>query len=357
MTQALSGLDGDKVKEFQFRVWQFAQGAQVQLMMHLGERLGLFKALATQESFTADGLSAVTQLHSRWLLEWLRCMAAAELLESEDGVMFAMSAEAAAVLVDEAALTYAGQALSAPRSPEYFDRLCDAFVTGIGLTYDQLGRTEAVNIDKAFGNWISHVLVPLFVPAVAGLSERLRAGARVCDLGCGSASTLRSLAAAFPDAELHGFDPSSHAIDLGRSQAQEAGLDISLHVGGSESLRRLGPFDVAITFDCLHDMVDPHLAARDILASLSEQGVWLVKEIRSSHDFARNRKNPVLAMMYATSVMVCMSSGMSETGGAGYGTLGLHPGELESLVIDAGFSSIEKFDFDDPVNLYYVVRP
>ena len=103
-----------------------------------------------------------------------------------------------------------------------------------------------------------------------------------------------------------------------------------------------------MTFDCLHDMAFPGKAAAAVSTSLDGEGVWIIKEIRTSGDFATDRKNPLLAMLYATSVMTCMASGLSEEGGAGLGTLGLPEREIRSLVGSVGFTSVTTHDIGEP---------
>jgi len=348
-------IEADDVRLVQQKVWGYRQGQLVTTMMHLGDRLGIYRAMQGAGPLTAAELALASGLHERWLLEWLRSQAAAGLIESPDGESFELTAAAGEVLANDAALTFAGSALSPPRGPEVIDRLAESFKTGIGLTYDDLGPGEADHVERAFGNWTAHTLVPRFVPAVDGLAGRLTAGARVADVGCGTGLALRLLAAEYPNSDFSGFELSQHAIDKAVENAAADGVAIDFHNVTETSLGDKAPFDVVLTLDCLHDMTRPDDVAADIHASLADDGVWLVKEIRSTPDFTQNRKNPLLAMMYATSVSVCLSSAMSEPDGAGYGTLGLNPEALRDLVTTAGFTSIERHEFDDPINLYYSI--
>lgn len=352
---AEAAIEPDDIRLVQQKVWGYRQGQLVTTMMHLGDRLSIYRAMQGAGPLTAAELSVASGLHERWLLEWLRSQAAAGLIESPDGETFELTAAAGEVLANDQALTFAGSALSPPRGPEIIDRLAQSFETGIGLTYDDLGPGEADHVERAFGNWTAHTLVPLFVPAVDGLAERLAAGARVADVGCGTGLALRLLAQEYPSSEFHGFELSQHAINKAGENAAADDVSVAFHNVAETSLKEKGPFDVVLTLDCLHDMTRPDDVAAEIHQVLSDDGVWLIKEIRSTPDFTQNRKNPLLAMMYATSVSVCLSSAMSEPDGAGYGTLGLNPEALGDLVTAAGFASIERHEFDDPINLYYSV--
>jgi hypothetical protein len=123
------------------RVWGYKQGEVVSLMIHLGDRLGLYRALDGAGPVTADEMAARTGLHPRWLLEWLRCQAAAGLVDSADGQVFALSKEAAALLADEdGSVWFAAGAFGAPAAPaETVDGLAASFRSGDGLSFDDLG--------------------------------------------------------------------------------------------------------------------------------------------------------------------------------------------------------------------------
>ena len=116
------------------------------------------------------------------------------------------------------------------------------------------------------------------------------------------------------------------------------------------------PFDLILTFDCLHDMARPDITAKAVRSAMSEDGTWLIKDIRSTGDFEKDSRNPMLAMMYGFSLASCLQSAMSEPGGLGLGTIGLHPARAQELVTEAGFTRFTEHDFGDPNNLFYEVR-
>jgi ubiquinone/menaquinone biosynthesis C-methylase UbiE len=168
---------------------------------------------------------------------------------------------------------------------------------------------------------------------------------------------LEALASGFPDSQFHGWDPSSHALTLAweRIDAHEL-LNVALHQAGADALPPEPTYDFVLTLDCLHDMPNPTEAIAAVRRCLRTDGVWLIKDIRSASTWAGNLHNPMLALMYGTSVTTCMSSGLSEPHGAGLGTLGLPPPLLEQMCRDAGFSQFAVRDFGEPANLYYEVR-
>jgi len=199
--------------------------------------------------------------------------------------------------------------------------------------------------------------VPVVIPALDGVQAKLERGAMVADVGCGAGLALELLAQAFPRSQFHGYDLSRHAIESGRDRMHRAGLaNVEFHNDRAEDLSPDLAFDLVLTFDCMHDMTRPDRAVDAIRRSLKPDGTWLIKDIRSEPSFTDNMKNPMLALMYASSVATCMSSAMSEPDGLGLGTLGFNPEVAESMVRAGGFSRFLVHDFPDKANLYYEVR-
>lgn len=352
-------LDPDEVAKFAFRVWSYKQGEMVSLLVHLGDRLGLYRALDGAGTVTAEDLACSTGLHPRWLQEWLRGNAAAELLASEDGERFELTAVAAAVLArEEDSLQFAAGAFGPPPDPALVDDLANAFRTGTGLPYDRQGPAGVHQTERMLGPWARLSLVPTIVPALEGVADRLAAGTLVADVGCGAGVALTTLAEAYPRSTFHGYELSLLAIERARRRVEEAGLaNVEIIDRRAEELPARGDYSLVLTFDCLHDMTRPDAAAVAIRRAIADDGTWLVKEIRCDDTWAGNRRNPMLAMFLGFSIASCMSSALSEPGGAGLGTIGLPPRALEQLAREAGFTRFQVHDFEDPANLYYEIRP
>jgi SAM-dependent methyltransferase len=351
--------DPDDVARLAFVVWGYKQGELVSVLIHLGDRLGLYRALDGAGPVTAEDVATSTGLHERWLREWLRANAAAQLVESSDGETFELTAAAAAVLArEDESLRFAAGAFSAPMDPTLLDDLAEAFRTGVGLPYDRHGPNGAHRTERMLGPWARLALVPVIVPALDGVKAKLDGGALVADVGCGAGVALTALAAAFPRSTFHGYELSQHAVDRARSRVDELALtNVEIFHRRAEDLPSEGGYDLVLTFDCLHDMTRPERAIAAIRSAISDDGTWLIKDIRCDDDWAVNRQNPMLAMFLGFSVTSCMSSALSEPGGAGLGTIGFTPQVAEQMVRDAGFTRFHRHDFDDPANLYYEVRP
>lgn len=351
----------DALDRFVLKVWQYKQGEVVSLMVHLGDRLGLYRAMDAAGWLSPADLASRTGLKERWVLEWLRGQAAAGLVDAdEDGGSFSLSPEGAVVLAreDDSPVFAAGAFTGGIASPEVVDALAQAFKTGIGLTFDQSGEVTAHRVSRMSRPWARLALVPKVVPAIPGLEDRLNDGIRVLDVGCGAGLPLLVLAEAFPKSTFEGLDPSRHAIDLAGRSAADAGLpNVTFRVARGEELPADPVHDLILTFDCLHDMTHPRQVASAIRGAIRSDGTWLIREIRSTGSWSGDLRNPVLAMMYGISVASCMSSALSEPDGAGLGTLGLPPPRVEELCREAGFREVVFHDLEEPTNLYYEVRP
>ena len=355
-------IDPDELKRYSFSVWSYKQGEMVSLMIHIGDRLGLYQVMDGAGPVTAAELARLTGLKERWLLEWLRGQAAARLLDyfdADDEDRFELTAVGAAVLADEdGSLAFAAGAFSGQTPPQTVDKIVDAFKTGIGLSYEELGPNAAHRTERMLGPWTRQELVPKILPALDGVVDKLDTGAVVADVGCGGGLALMAMAEAFPNSEFRGYDPSVHAIDRCREKVAKMGLvNVDLQVAGGEDLPKEPTFDFLITFDCIHDMTRPADVIVSIHRAMKEDGTWLIKDIRSQPDLKQNMRNPLLAMFYGFSVSACMSSALSEPGGAGLGTLGFNPEVAERMVSAGGFTRFHQHDFKDPSNLYYEVRP
>jgi 2-polyprenyl-3-methyl-5-hydroxy-6-metoxy-1,4-benzoquinol methylase len=352
-------MDSDELKFFAFNVWNYKQGEVVSLMIQIGDRLGLYRALDGEGPITAEALAAKTGLKERWLLEWLKNQAAAKLLTYHDGDHFELTPVGAAVLADEEnSIAFAAGAFTGATPPETVDKLVEAFKTGIGVSYQDQGPCAAHRTERMLGPWTKMALVPEVIPALDGVAKKLSDGATVVDVGCGAGVALLAMAEVYPNSQFHGYDPSAHAIDRAKENAAKRGItNVTMHCAGGEDLPEETTFDFVITFDCVHDMAFPDKVIASIRNAIKPDGTWLIKDIRSRSGFKENLKNPMLAMLYGFSVSACMSSALSEPGGAGLGTLGFNPEVAEKMIRDAGFTQFKMHDFEEPSNLYYEVRP
>jgi SAM-dependent methyltransferase len=357
----VSRVDPERLRDFSRRLFGYLNGAVTSALVYLGDELGLYRALAEGAAGSAE-LAGRCGLDERWVREWLYNQAAAGLLEAlpGDGERFALTAEGRAVLADESHPAFgAGMFSQLPQTLGVAERLRESFRSGIGLPYDAFGPAGARGIERGFAPWLRSFLVPAVIGRVPGLHERLAAGARVADVGCGAGAALLLLAEACPAAELHGYELSRFALERAEQSRGRAGLaNVRFHAVDEEPLPADARFDLVLSFDCLHDMTRPGAVAEAIRRALRDDGVWLIADIKSYPSFAENAaQNPMASLMYGFSVLTCMSSALSEPGGAGLGTLGLPEPRARELARAAGFGRFERLDVEHPVNAFYVARP
>jgi SAM-dependent methyltransferase len=353
-------LDPDKLKDYAKGVFGALGGAMTASMIYLGDRLGLYGALADAGPVTSDELAEKTGLDERWLREWLYQQGAAGVLEPVGGDRFELTPEGRVVLADEQHPAFgAGFFSHLPETLGLLDKLPESFRTGLGLDYDALGPAGARGIERGLAPWFRALLVPVVLPRLGDVEARLTAGALAADVGCGSGAALLSMASAFPASEFHGYDISRFALARAHANQQEEGVaNAHFHHVDDQPLPSDGRYDFVTTIDCLHDMAHPEQVMDGIRAAIKDDGTWLIADIKAHASFDENlERNPMAAMMYGTSVLTCMSSALSEPGGRGLGTLGLHPGLARELCAAAGFTRFEEMDFGHPVNAFYVVRP
>ncbi len=345
----------DRMQEYAGRLMAYKNGEMVSLMIHFGDELGLYQAMAGQDHVNAASLAQRTGLSERWLQEWLRGQGAAGIIDHLGDEEFVLSDVAEEALLDPDSPANLASFFFRPPSHEIIDSTMDAFRTGIGVSWGAHGDGASHFLFRS--NRPAHqMLADKIIPLIDGMVERLQAGGAVMDVGCGSGMALSELARAFPTSEFVGIDPAANMI----AQAKDRYADISnvtFQEGYGEKVEDSNRFDLVTTFDCMHDMTDPHGTMRAVQSALKPDGAWLIKDIRARDTYEENIENPVASMMYGFSVLYCMSSALSQPGGAGLGTLGFPPAVCEQMGKDAGFSSFRMLDFeDDPFNNYYELR-
>jgi 2-polyprenyl-3-methyl-5-hydroxy-6-metoxy-1,4-benzoquinol methylase len=353
-------VDPGELTKRQALLLNYAIGAQTSAMIYLGLELRLYEAL-TEGAATSDELAVRTGLRERWLREWLQQQAAARVLEYDTASrQFSISPEVSFLLADVDELrsmrsNFAGLSYRFGM----LDRLPESFRTGIGIPWDDRGPRGAEATEALFRNWYRQVLVPIALPMLGGVVQALKGGGAAADIGCGSGLALIEMAKAFPRAQLHGYETSSQAIERGREHARDAGVaNVTFHDAIADPLPDAPTYDLICTLDCLHDMTNPHEIAAAIKRAIKQEGAWFIADINGAESFEENlRTRPLSPMLYAISVISCMSSALSEEGGAGYGTLGLPEPAMRELAARAGFSRFRRLDgLTHPINAYYEAR-
>jgi 2-polyprenyl-3-methyl-5-hydroxy-6-metoxy-1,4-benzoquinol methylase len=361
MKQQAENLDWNKVKETAEHVFGFLGGAMIAGTIYLGDRLGLYRALdEAGEPISSAELAQRTGLHERWVREWLEGQATSGLVTYAGNGRYRLTPEAAMVLAREDSLAFsAGGFHGLPQQIGVLEKLLQSFKTGLGLPYDAFGPEGARGIERMMAPWFRYQLVGGLLPLLDGVVSKLKAGAKVADVGCGAGVALLTMAGAFPHSQFYGYEISEHALGRAHQNRNDAGLaNVHFCDATMEPLPCDRSFDLITTFDCIHDMAHPNRAIEAIRKSLKDDGTWLIADIKSKPTFEENlADNPMAPMMYGFSVLCCMSSALSEPGGAGLGTLGFTEPVARKMTAEAGFTRFKRHDYDNPFNAYYEVRP
>jgi ubiquinone/menaquinone biosynthesis C-methylase UbiE len=322
----------------------------------IGHQLGLYRALATAPT-TAEGLAARTRTNPRYVVEWLRGQAAGGYVEYDgDSDLYSMTEEQAFAMTNPDGPLYApGAFVLALGTLRSVPRITEAFRTGTGMGWHEHDEDVFVGCEQFFRPGYIANLIPSWIPALDGVEDRLRAGAKVADIGCGLGASTILLAQEYPNSEVTGSDYHDQSIELARKRAGDAGVAdrVNFEVATASSFSGSG-YDLAATFDCLHDMGDPLAAARHIRQALKPNGTWLVVEPFAGDDTASNL-NPVGRVYYSFSTMLCVPNAMSQPGGY---SLGAQAGEaaIRQIATEAGFTRFRRAS-QTPFNLVYEVRP
>jgi len=360
MAQEGSNIDMAKAQKTAEHVFGLLGGALVSAMIYLGDRIGLYREMQSGELMTSDELAQKMGLHERWVREWLQGQASAGLIDYKGDGRFALSPETAFVLADEnSPLFLAGGFCALPAQMAALERLPESFRTGLGLPYDSLGPEGARGVERLLAPWYHTQLVPVALPKLDGVVAKLKAGAKVADVGCGGGIAAIEMAKAFPQSLFHGYDISKYALERAEgNKAQTRVSNVTFHDARLQPIPGDASFDFVSTFDCLHDMAHPDRVIAAIRKALKPDGTWMIADIHGQPSFEQNlTDNPLAALMYGFSVLCCMSSAMSEPDGAGLGTLGFPEHVARRMVTEAGFTRFKSHDFDNPINAYYEVRP
>jgi ubiquinone/menaquinone biosynthesis C-methylase UbiE len=321
----------------------------------VGHRLGLYRSLADAPA-TADHLAQRTSTDPRYVAEWLRGQAAGGYVRYHpDTEQFSLTDEQAYALADPDGLQLPGAFTLALGALRAESQVTDAFRTGAGIGWHEHHQDVFTGCETFFRPGYVANLTASWIPALDGVEERLAAGGRVADVGCGHGASTVLLAEAYPKARLLGSDYHQASIDTARKRAADAGVAdrARFEVASAQTFSGTG-YDLITTFDCLHDMGDPLGAARHIRQALDTEGTWLIVEPLAGDTLADNL-NPFGRISYSFSTFLCVPNARSQPGGY---TLGAQAGEaaIRRVVEQAGFTRFRRAT-ETPFNAVYEARP
>jgi SAM-dependent methyltransferase len=325
-------------------------------MVVIGEKLGLYKALAAGP-MTPKELASSTQTDERYVREWLASQAAGGYITyDEKSGKFSLSPEQAFALANEESPAYLPGAFElAVGSLAAVPRIAESFRTGAGMGWHEHADGVFHGCEKFFRPGYAANLVSNWIPALHDVQQKLKAGARIADVGCGKGASTLLLAKAFPNSRFYGFDYHDKSIEAAREYAIRDGLADRVTFQVSKAKEFPGKdYDFVAVFDCLHDMGDPIGAAAHVRQSLAKDGTWMIVE-PFANDQLKDNLNPVGRVYYSFSTLLCTPCSRSQEVGL---CLGAQAGEarIRDVITSAGFSRFRRAT-ETPFNIVYEARP
>jgi SAM-dependent methyltransferase len=354
--EAIMDVNPDKLNSFMGKMVSEVGSAMNASLMLVGDKLGLYKALADKGPMNSAELAKATGTSERYVREWLSAQAASGYIEYDAAAAkFSMLPEQALALADEDSPVFLG-AVGDIVAAAFLDepKVLDAFKTGKGVGWNRRSECLFCGTARFFRTGYKHHLVQEWLPALDGVVEKLKRGAKVADVGCGHGVSTRLMAEAFPNSRFYGFDYHDGSIAAARDGAKQAGLSdrvrFDVHSAKTYPAER---YDLVCFFDCLHDMGDPVGAMKHVRETMADDGTCMLVE-PFANDRLEDNLNPVGRMYYAASTMICTPASLDQEVGL---ALGAQAGEarLRDVARQGGLSKFRRAT-ETPFNLILEAR-
>jgi 2-polyprenyl-3-methyl-5-hydroxy-6-metoxy-1,4-benzoquinol methylase len=347
----------DTTEEFAERVAGAIDSASLAMLLSIGHQTTLFDTLAQLPPATSQQIADAAGLNERYVREWLGGVVSGRIIDYDPASQtYSLPPHRAAVLTRAAGpdnLSRVAQFI--PLLGEVEQKIIGCFSTGGGLPYSEYPRFHKLMAEMN-GEVFDAALVDVILPLVDGLPARLRAGADVADIGCGSGHAINVMAQAFPASRFTGIDFSEEGLAVGSAEAVRLGLGNAAFVAADVAeLDASETYDVITVFDAIHDQAQPARVLENIFQALRPGGILLMVDIKASSQLQDNIGVPLATYLYTVSTMHCMSVSLG-LDGAGLGTCWGRQ-LATSMLADAGFGEVTVSEIDsDPFNNYYIAR-
>ena len=357
-TPTATGVDEGEVTAFLQKVVADAAAVACATTVSLGDRLGIYTALAKAGPVTPGQLAERTGLSERHLREWLAAQVTSGYVEYDPADRtYSMPPAHAAILADPDSPTYfAGFFTVAQGIAATEEALAEAYRTGGGIGWDAHPQALYAGVARFRRTTYLHGMVQDWLPSLDGVVQKLRTGARVADIGCGFGYSTIIMAQAYPNSAFVGFDYHVESIAAARKLAVEAGVvdRVSFTVSTASDFPGTG-YDLITSYDCVHDMGDPGGVALHVRQALAADGTWLIVEPNLPGELTELIAHPYGRLFAGTSATVCLPSALTQRGDY---ALGNHAGEeaLRRIVTGAGFNRWRRTT-ETPINAIYEARP
>jgi SAM-dependent methyltransferase len=351
-------MDPTRVEEFVHRAMGDASAALLTVMCSIGDRLGLFKDLATQGPATSAELAARVGINERYAREWLGAMASAGYVRFDPATRkFTLPPEHIPVLAQENGPFFFGgiyQMLSGMVGP--LDQIVQCFKQGGGVPQAAYNDNMWDGLERFTASWFENLLLQQWIPSMPAVEEKLVRGCSVADVGCGRGRALIKLATAYPKSRYIGYDVFGPTVARASAYADIAGVSDRVKFKQWDVAKGLPErYDIITTFDVVHDAVDPLGLIRSIRQALNPGGRYVCLDINCSDKLEENA-GPLGAMFQSVSILYCMTTSLAHNG-AGLGTVGLPESRLKEFAKQAGFADVRRVPLENPFNNLYELTP
>lgn len=325
-------------------------------LINIGDKLGLFTAMADGGPMTTAELADRTHTTERYVREWANGLAAAGYIDYAGDGRYRLNEEQAIALTDETSPAYVvGGFQGLLAATRILPKAVEAFRTGDGIGWHEHDPELFQGTERFFRPGYLANLVQSWIPSLDGADAKLRSGAKVADVGCGYGASTIIMAREYPESRFWGFDYHEPSIRHATEMATKAGVSdrVTFEVASAKDYPGTD-YDMVCHFDCLHDMGDPVGAAHHARETLNSGGHWLLVEPFANDNVVDNL-NPIGRVFYSVSTLVCTPASRSQEVGAG---LGAQAGEarLAEVAKEAGFSTFRRAT-ETPFNLVLEGRP
>jgi SAM-dependent methyltransferase len=356
MATPAPAIDEAKLNAFMGQAVQDMGAAMHAALVIVGDKLGLYKAMAGAGPLTPTQLAQKTSTDERYVREWLNANAASGYIAYDAATTtYTLPPEQALALAQDdspAFLPGAFQVIGSIMRDE--PKITDAFRTGRGVGWHEHDAELFQGTERFFRPNYAANLIAQWIPSLTGIKERLNSGGRVADVGCGYGSSTILMAKAFPKSQFFGFDYHPASIKWAQKAAQDAGVAdrITFEVASAKDFPGKD-YDLVTFFDCLHDMGDPVGASAHVHSTLAPSGSWMIVE-PFANDKVEDNLNPVGRVYYSASTMICTPASRSQEVGL---ALGAQAGEarMREVVLSGGFTNFRRAA-ETPFNLVYEAR-
>ena len=355
-----------KTEAFVDRLFGATLGLIDVFAVYLGDRLGLYRALAKDGPATPPELARRAGIHPRYAREWLEQQAVSEVLDVDDAAKpddqrrYALPAAHAEALIDpDSPFSIAPLARAFASIGTVLPNIIEAYRSGGGVPWSDYGA-DGIEAQGDFNRpWLVHQFGTEYLPSVADVHARLQAAppARVADVACGVGWAAIAIARAYPNVKVDGFDLDPSSIAIARKYAADAGLAgrVDFQVRDAGDPANEGHYDLAVVIEAIHDLARPVEALAAIRKMLAPGGTAIIADERVADQFTAPG-DPVERLFYGASIFLCLPAGMADQPSAGTGTV-MRPGTLRRYAAEAGFKDVQVLDIDHPFLRFYRLTP